>query len=72
MKNTDIRVLDATVTFIPAVFRVPLKFGASTVTAVTSARARVEVETGDGRRATGWGETPIGKSSTKPPVNSPM
>jgi len=38
---------------------VPLKFGAETVTEVTCARARVWVEAQPGRRAEGWGETPL-------------
>jgi L-alanine-DL-glutamate epimerase-like enolase superfamily enzyme len=39
--------------------RVPLKFGAETVTSVTCARACVTVEDSVGRRAEGWGETPL-------------
>jgi len=37
----------------------PLKFGSETLTSVTCARAAVTVEDSRGRRATGWGETPL-------------
>ena len=39
--------------------RVPLKFGAETVTSVTCARACVRVVDSKGRTAEGWGETPL-------------
>ena len=44
---------------LPIQTRVPLKFGPETLTAVTCARARVRVEDPAGRRAWGWGETPL-------------
>ena len=37
----------------------PLKFGPETTTSVTVARVRLEVAAADGRRAEGWGETPL-------------
>ena len=37
----------------------PLKFGPETTTRVTVARVRLEVAAADGRRAEGWGETPL-------------
>lgn len=37
----------------------PLKFGAETLTQVTCARASVTVADASGRRAVGWGETPL-------------
>ncbi len=58
-KQTDIRVVDAEVTFIPAEMRLPLKFGSQVITSVSCARARLTVETTDGRRGEGWGETPL-------------
>jgi hypothetical protein len=58
-KSTDIRVVAATLYFLPVQTRLPLKFGAETVTGVTVARACVTVEDSRGRRAEGWGETPL-------------
>ncbi|MCC6694168.1 MAG: mandelate racemase/muconate lactonizing enzyme family protein [Candidatus Hydrogenedentes bacterium] len=58
-KQTDVRVVDASLYFLPVYTRVPLKFGTETVTYVTCARVRVMVEDGRGRRAEGWGETPL-------------
>lgn len=45
--------------FLETEMRVPLKFGAQVVDAVTCGRARVVVETADGRQVEGWGETPL-------------
>ena len=45
--------------FLPVETRVPLKFGAETLTHVTCARAWLRVEDDKGRRAEGWGETPL-------------
>lgn len=59
MKNTDIRVVDTELYFLPVETRVPLKFGPETLTSVTCARVRATVETDDGVRADGWGETPL-------------
>lgn len=58
-KSTDIRCVGTTLYYLPVETRMPLKFGAETVTAVTCARVEVSVEGVDGRRATGWGETPL-------------
>jgi len=58
-KLTDISVKDATLYFLPVETRVPLKFGAETLTCVTCARAKVTVEDRKGRCAEGWGETPL-------------
>ncbi|MCP4645652.1 MAG: mandelate racemase/muconate lactonizing enzyme family protein [bacterium] len=58
-KQTDARVREAALWFLPVETRVPLKFGTETLTYVTCARARVKVEGGDGRTAEGWGETPL-------------
>ncbi|TWT46879.1 mandelate racemase/muconate lactonizing enzyme family protein [Botrimarina hoheduenensis] len=56
---TDIRVVGARLYLLPIETRVPLKFGAETLTSVTCARAMVRVEGRDGRTAVGWGETPL-------------
>jgi L-alanine-DL-glutamate epimerase-like enolase superfamily enzyme len=56
---TDIRIVATRLYFLPLQMRVPLKFGAETVTSVTCARACVTVEDHNGRRAEGWGETPL-------------
>src|SRR5438445_3501651 len=58
-KPTDIRVVGTTLYFLPVRTRVPLKFGAETVTEVTCARARVRVQDRRGKTADGWGETPL-------------
>ena len=58
-KTTDIRTVGASLYFLPVQTRVPLKFGGETLTHVTCARARVVVEDSAGRRADGWGETPL-------------
>ena len=59
-KPTDIRTVGAALYFLPVQARVPLKFGAQTMTHVTCARARVTVADRRGRTAEGWGETPLG------------
>jgi len=56
---TDIRVLDASLHYIPVKTRVPLKFGAQVVEHVLCARVKVRVEDAAGRSADGWGETPL-------------
>jgi L-alanine-DL-glutamate epimerase-like enolase superfamily enzyme len=58
-KTTDIRVVGAELYFLPIKTRVPLKFGPETLTEVTCGRTRVWVEDAKGRRAEGWGETPL-------------
>jgi L-alanine-DL-glutamate epimerase-like enolase superfamily enzyme len=58
-KPSDVRVREAELTFIPVKTRVPLKFGAQTVTGVICARVRVRVENRAGDSAEGWGETPL-------------
>ena len=58
-KPTDVRVVGTRLFFIPIRMRVPLKFGAETVTSVTCARACVRVVDSKGRTAEGWGETPL-------------
>lgn len=58
-KPTDLRIVAARLYFLPVQARVPLKFGTETMTSVTCARACVTVEDQQGRRAEGWGETPL-------------
>ena len=58
-KPTDIRPTAAALYFLPVTNRMPLKFGPETVTHVTCARARLTVLDRSGRRADGWGETPL-------------
>lgn len=57
--STDMRVTGVTLWYLPVETRVPLKFGTETLTSVTCARVRVDVEGRNGRRAQGWGETPL-------------
>ena len=57
--ETNVRPEGVSVYFLPVEMRVPLKFGAETMTHVTCARVRMAVTDGAGRRAEGWGETPL-------------
>jgi len=58
-KPTDIKTTGATLYFIPIDLRVPLKFGAETMTFVTCARVKLTVEDANGNQVDGWGETPL-------------
>jgi L-alanine-DL-glutamate epimerase-like enolase superfamily enzyme len=58
-KPTDIRVIGATLYFLPVQTRMPLKFGPEITTSVTCARVALTATDTRGRRATGWGETPL-------------
>ncbi|MDD5706780.1 MAG: hypothetical protein PHR35_12730, partial [Kiritimatiellae bacterium] len=58
-KPTDVRVTGAALHFLPVTLRLPLKFGHETVTHILCARVRLSVEDRAGRRAEGWGETPL-------------
>lgn len=58
-KLSDVRVKAVALYFLPIKTRVPLKFGAEVTTSVTVARVRLEVESTGGKRAVGWGETPL-------------
>ena len=58
-KSTDVRVKAARLYFLPVQMRIPLKFGPETVTCVTCARVCLTVEDQRGKRAEGWGETPL-------------
>ncbi len=61
-KEFDARVVDVELYFLPVETRVPLKFGAETLTSVVCARVRMKVEGETGRWAHGWGETPLSAS----------
>ena len=54
-----VRPVAASLWFLPVATRVPLKFGPETLTEVVCARVRLTVEDRQGRRAHGWGETPL-------------
>ena len=58
-KTSDIRVREVSLHYLPTTLRVPLKFGAQTVSRALCARARIVVEDRAGRVAEGWGETPL-------------
>ena len=58
-KPTDIRPVGTELYFLPVETRMPLKFGPETLTSVTVARVRLTVEDRAGKRAEGWGETPL-------------
>ncbi len=65
-KSTDIRLAGAELYLLPVMARVPLKFGAETLTSVTCARVRLNVIDRSGRTAAGWGETPLNVQWTWP------
>ena len=56
---TDAQAIGARLYFLPVQTRVPLKFGAETLTSVTCARASIRVRGANGQEAEGWGETPL-------------
>jgi L-alanine-DL-glutamate epimerase-like enolase superfamily enzyme len=58
-KPTDVFVTQVSVYMLPVLTRVPLKFGAETLTEVTCLRVRMTVCDQNGRQAEGWGETPL-------------
>ncbi|MFP4382763.1 MAG: enolase C-terminal domain-like protein [Spirochaetia bacterium] len=59
MNKRDIEITDVTLFFLPVETRMPLKFGAETLTYAVCARCRVTVRSEDGKTAQGWGETPL-------------
>lgn len=58
-KATDAKASATELYFLPIQTRVPLKFGAETVTSVTCARTRMRIDDANGKSAWGWGETPL-------------
>jgi L-alanine-DL-glutamate epimerase-like enolase superfamily enzyme len=59
MPHPTIRPVDCALYFLPVEFRMPLKFGAQVIRTITCARVCLTVEDNHGRRAQGWGETPL-------------
>ena len=59
-KATDIRILAAEASHERIDYRTPMKFGGRVVTDVVLLNVRVEVETRQGRRASGSGSMPMG------------
>jgi len=57
--KTDISPVSVDLYFIPVETRIPLKFGPETLTSVTCARVCMTVANRQGRKAQGWGETPL-------------
>jgi L-alanine-DL-glutamate epimerase-like enolase superfamily enzyme len=57
--NTDITPVSVDLYFIPVETRIPFKFGRETLTSVTCARVCATVADAQGRKARGWGETPL-------------
>jgi L-alanine-DL-glutamate epimerase-like enolase superfamily enzyme len=55
----DIQIAGVELFFLPVQTRVPLKFGPETLTYVTCARVSLKVQDRIGKRAVGWGETPL-------------
>ncbi|MFG0262771.1 MAG: enolase C-terminal domain-like protein [Novipirellula sp. JB048] len=58
-KATNARVTQSELYLLPVTTRVPLKFGAETLTNVLCLRVRITVADAQGRTADGWGETPL-------------
>ena len=58
-KPTDMRITSVSYCYLPVEMRMPLKFGAESVSSVNCIRVAVKVEGIDGRTADGWGETPL-------------
>ncbi|HON92869.1 MAG TPA: hypothetical protein PK373_02235 [Sedimentisphaerales bacterium] len=57
--KTKVRPVAVDLYFLPVQTRVPLKFGPETLTSVICARVAMTVTDGRGKRAQGWGETPL-------------
>ena len=58
-KPTDIHPVSFEYGFLPVEMRMPLKFGGESVSHVNCLRVAAEVVDSAGRRAEGWGETPL-------------
>lgn len=57
--SLGIRPVGVSVYFLPIKMRTPLKFGRETMTEATCCRVRLQVMDGQGKKAEGWGETPL-------------
>jgi len=53
-KPNDIRPVATSIYFLPVETRIPYRFGTEELKRVTCIRARVDVESRQGQRATGW------------------
>ncbi|MCP4890759.1 MAG: mandelate racemase/muconate lactonizing enzyme family protein [Planctomycetaceae bacterium] len=58
-RSTDIAVDSVAISFLPVTMRMPLKFGAESITEATTIRVAATVRDADGKTAVGWGETPL-------------
>jgi L-alanine-DL-glutamate epimerase-like enolase superfamily enzyme len=58
-KPTDVRPTACSLYLLTIKTRMPLKFGPEITTEVTCARIRLTVQDRQGKRAEGWGETPL-------------
>ena len=56
---TDVSVESLSVSYLPVQMRMPLKFGAESISQATTIRVAATVRDADGKRAVGWGETPL-------------
>ena len=61
-KPTDVRIKQITTSFTEIEYRTPIKFGGRVVTNATLFNVDVDVETNDGRSATGHGSMPMGNA----------
>lgn len=61
-KSTDICIKQITTSFTEIEYRTPIKFGGRVVANATLFNVDVDVETNDGRRATGFGSMPMGNA----------
>ena len=57
--SKDIKIIDASLYFIPVKLRVPLRFGAQTLSEVYCARVEIKTVNDQGKEMSGWGETPL-------------
>ena len=61
-KPTDVRIKQLTTSFTEIEYRTPIKFGGRVVANATLFNVDVDVETNDGRSATGHGSMPMGNA----------
>ncbi|MFP6586455.1 MAG: hypothetical protein VB814_02350, partial [Pirellulaceae bacterium] len=61
-KPTDVHIKQITTSFTEIEYRTPIKFGGRVVTNATLFNVDVDVETNDGRSATGHGSMPMGNA----------
>ena len=58
-KPTDVRIIGTRLYLLPVQTRMPIKFGPEVFTEATYARVAMTVQDHQGRKAQGWGETPL-------------